>query len=115
MDTVDGLLKSARNDLDTATALLDVRHLAGDESVSLELAVEASAQWSAGAVDNAARLAARRSDRHDQYGEVAFELGPDLKNGRGGLRDVHSLRWAAASGVLSEDAATMLAHAHEVL
>ena len=115
VDTVDGLLKSARNDLDTATALLDVRHLAGDESVSLELAVEASAQWSAGAVDNASRLAARRSDRHDQHGEVAFELGPDLKNGRGGLRDVHSLRWAAASGVLSEDAATMLADAHEVL
>ncbi len=115
VDTVEGLLKSARNDLDTATALLDVRHLAGDESVSLELAVEASAQWSAGAVDNASRLAARRSDRHDQHGEVAFELGPDLKNGRGGLRDVHSLRWAAASGVLSEDAATMLADAHEVL
>ena len=72
VDTVDGLLKSARNDLDTATALLDVRHLAGDESVSLELAVEASAQWSAGAVDNAARLAARRSDRHDQYGCLLY-------------------------------------------
>src|SRR5205823_5787414 len=27
-------------------------------------------------------------------GEVAFLLEPDLKEGRGGMRDVHSLRWA---------------------
>lgn len=115
VDTIDGLLKSASHDLDTATALLDVRHLAGEESISLELAVQAAAQWSAGGSDNAGRLAERRSDRHEQNGEVAFELGPDLKNGRGGLRDVQSLRWAAASGVISEDAVTMLDEAREVI
>lgn len=115
VDTAEGLLRSARIDLDTATALLDIRHLAGDESVSLELAVMASAQWSAGAVDNAARLAERRGKRHTEFGEVAFELGPDLKNGRGGLRDVQSLRWAAATGVLAGSEIDDLDDAQEVL
>ena len=115
VDTIEGLLKSARHDLDTATALLDVRHLSGDEAISLELAVQAAAQWSSGGADNAARLAERRSARHEDHGEVAFELGPDLKNGRGGLRDVHSLRWVAASGVLSEDLVTILEESREVI
>ena len=32
-----------------------------------------------------------------QSGEVAFLLEPDLKEGRGGLRDVHAIRWAEAA------------------
>ena len=35
--------------------------------------------------------------RHETAGEVAFLLEPDLKEGRGGLRDVHALRWAEAA------------------
>src|SRR5438105_2163718 len=42
-------------------------------------------------------LAARVAARHERVGEVAFRLEPDLKEGRGGLRDVHSLRWAEAA------------------
>ncbi|MDO9222502.1 MAG: hypothetical protein Q7U20_02195, partial [Caulobacter sp.] len=34
--------------------------------------------------------------RHRQHGEVAFLLEPDLKEGRGGLRDVHALGWSEA-------------------
>ena len=36
-------------------------------------------------------------ERHAQSGEVAFLLEPDIKEGRGGLRDVHALRWAQAA------------------
>ena len=32
-----------------------------------------------------------------KFGEVAFLLEPDLKEGRGGLRDVHALGWASAA------------------
>ena len=44
-------------------------------------------------------LAARVDARHAQAGEVAFMLEPDLKEGRGGLRDVHSLHWAQAARI----------------
>jgi [protein-PII] uridylyltransferase len=102
VDTVDGLLKIARTDLDTATALLNVRLLAGDEGLSLELAIAGAEQWRADAEENASRLAERLEQQHAQHGEVAFGLGPDLKNGRGGLRDVQALEWARATGVLAD-------------
>jgi len=103
VDTVDGLLKIARTDLDTATALLSTRVLAGSDELALQLAVAAAEQWREHAVDNASRLAERLDDTHQQHGEVAFVLGPDLKDGRGGLRDVHALGWARATGVLADD------------
>ena len=116
VDTIDGLLKIARTDLDTATAMLSVRLLAGDESLALELAVKASEQWREDAANNAARLAQRVDELHEHYGEVAFGLGPDLKNGRGGLRDVHSLEWARATGVLAGTGSDVsLSGAKEVL
>ncbi len=100
VDTLDGLLRMARTDLDTATSLLATRHLAGDERLALDLAVAAGEQWRNDAAEHAVQLAERRAVIHEQHGDVAFELGPDLKNGRGGLRDVHALEWARATGVL---------------
>ena len=41
--------------------------------------------------------------RHEAAGEVAFLLEPDLKEGRGGLRDVHALHWAEAARSLLWD------------
>ncbi|CAN5808995.1 [protein-PII] uridylyltransferase [soil metagenome] len=54
--------------------------------------------------------------RHRAAGEVAFLLEPDLKEGRGGLRDVHALRWAEqARRVLLPGDAKSLAAAYGVL
>lgn len=116
VDTVDGLLKIARTDLDTATALLSTRLLVGAEELGLELAIAAAEQWREQAVDNAVRLAERLDDAHQQNGEVAFVLSPDLKDGRGGLRDVQALEWARATGVLADDGIdSALADAYETL
>ena len=116
VDTTEGLLKIARTDLDTATALLSVRLLVGSEDLALDLAVAASEQWRDNAVENATRLAERLDEGHEQHGEVAFVLGPDLKDGRGGLRDVHALSWAGATGVLADvEVDESLLAAHEVI
>ena len=42
-----------------------------------------------------AHLARTVSDRHSQRGDVAFQIEPHLKEGRGGLRDVHAMGWAS--------------------
>ena len=44
-----------------------------------------------------AALADATVARWDAYGELAFLLEPDLKEARGGLRDVHALRAVAAT------------------
>ena len=103
VDTVDGLLKIARTDLDTATALLSIRRLAGDEQIALELAVAAQAQWRGEPASHASELSNRVRMMHKEHGEVAFSLGPDLKSGRGGLRDVQALHWARSTGILEEE------------
>lgn len=91
--TVDEALDLAAGDLDTATSLLDIRLIGGEEKLVRELAEKSRAQWR----DNADRMLSLLSEgtrqRHAEAGEVAFLLEPDLKLSRGGLRDVHSLHW----------------------
>ncbi len=95
--TVAEALSLGRTSFDTATALLSTRHLAGDESLSEELHRSARAQWRARAPGVLSELAATVAQRHQRAGEVAFLLEPDLKEGRGGLRDVHALGWAGVA------------------
>jgi len=92
--TVRQALSLAGGDLDTATSLLDVRHLAGDETLTDDLRARALSQWQKSAKRGLDHLRLRVADRHERAGEVAFLLEPDLKDGRGGLRDVHALHWA---------------------
>lgn len=114
--TISDALDLARTDLDTATALLSVRHLAGESELTSNLAGQARSQWRSNAKRSLAELAERVKDRHDAEGEVAFLLEPDLKEGRGGMRDVHALRWAAAADPVSvESTDPVAAMAYETL
>ncbi len=88
-------LALARTDLDTATALLSARHLAGNADVTAVLVEAAMRQWQKRADQWLPRLAESVVERHRTSHEVAFMLEPDIKSGRGGLRDVHALRWAS--------------------
>lgn len=114
--TVKDALALAAEDIDTATGLLAVRHLAGADDLTVELADAAAAQWTKRAKRFLAMLRDGVAARQAQHGEVAFLLEPDLKDGRGGLRDIHALRWAqAARPVLEEGDAEALAEAERVL
>ncbi|MBS1264392.1 MAG: Bifunctional uridylyltransferase/uridylyl-removing enzyme [Acidimicrobiaceae bacterium] len=114
--TVGQILAVADGDLDTATSLLGARHVAGDRGLATELADGGRDQWMGSAEANLEALTARVAERHARHGEVAFRLEPELKEGRGGLRDVHSLAWAEATEpVLHASEAAGLSHAFEVL
>ena len=109
-------LALAADDLDTATSLLQVRHLAGSAALTADLADRALQQWQKRSKRWLEELVRRVRDRHERSGEVAFLLEPDLKEGRGGLRDVHALRWAeAARSLLWEGDDPALATAYDTL
>ena len=97
--TVKQATELAKSELDAATALLSVRLLAGDESLANELSIEGVKTWKAGASNRLPQLMQRVRDRQQDSGEVAFFLEPNLKEGYGGLRDIHALIWAEAAGV----------------
>jgi len=90
----------ATSDLDTATALLTCRHLAGDSALTADLIGIVAADWRSRRAHWLAQLAAGVAQRHEDAGEVAFLLEPNLKESSGGLRDIHALRWAEAAGAL---------------
>ncbi len=93
--TVDEAVALAAEDLETATGLLDTRHVAGDQTLSDALALKAEAGWQAGAKKQLPVLRNGLLELHAANGELAFLLEPDLKDSKGGLRDLHGLRWLA--------------------
>lgn len=114
--TVREALRLADEDLDTATSFLTLRHLAGDATLTAALQQRWISQWGKRSKRWLKELGERVDARHAVAGEVAFHLEPNLKDGRGGLRDVHTLRWAeAAESVLLEGDDAALQAAYDVL
>lgn len=89
----------AREDLATATSVLDWRFLAGDRALSDEFVWRVSGSlFSTSELERwGARLAAEVERRHERFGDSVYLLEPDVKNGAGGLRDLDIFRWAAAA------------------
>lgn len=87
----------ARDDLATATALLDARHIAGDRALTAELVRATLGVLSPGGNPNEliAALAAEKKARHDRFGASLYLLEPNLKQGIGALRDLGTALWAA--------------------
>ena len=97
--SVEQTLRLASTDLETATSLLNARLVAGDSTLLEELLTRNEQQWVRHGLDRLDELVRNVNRRHRLSGEVAFLLEPDLKEGRGGLRDVHAINWAARAGI----------------
>ena len=89
----------ARADLKVALGLLHARHVAGDPELTSTLRLGALEDWRAAARTRLADLQALHVERAQRCGELAFLLEPDLKDARGGLRDVHAIQAVAAAWV----------------
>lgn len=82
--------------LDAATAVLDARLLAGDQEL-LSGAHGAVLEPLRADLDVFVdRLADAARDRRERYGSTTYLLEPDLKEGGGGLRDIHAFGWLEA-------------------
>lgn len=114
--SIEAFIKLAAGDLETATSLFSLRHLAGDEVVTHRLAEHAARQRESLSAAWLRELVERTDERRRSAGDVAHELEPDLKEGRGGLRDVHTLGWVQTLGVeLPDEVDELVARNGEVL
>ncbi len=92
--TIKQSLTLAAEELERATAFLDVRLIAGDPTLVAKFVADRDKLWRKKRDELMTNLATTVENRHGVQGDVAFRLEPDLKEGRGGLRDLHALAWA---------------------
>src|SRR5665213_3631390 len=94
--TVGECVKLARADMTIRTSLLESRLLTGDEALAQNLKgrFRDEVVKGTGAEFVAAKLQ-ERDDRHARAGASRFMVEPNVKEGKGGLRDLHTLFWIA--------------------
>ncbi|OBK46540.1 [protein-PII] uridylyltransferase [Mycobacterium sp. 1081908.1] len=89
--TVPGALGVANTDMIAALGMLDARHIAGDARLSEELIAGARRQWRSAIRSRMGELIEITQARWQRCGRISQRAEPDLKSGRGGLRDVQLL------------------------
>lgn len=77
-----------------STAFLDTRLIAGERRLMAEIDALTASAWRNDRDKLLDHLADTVSARHEKRGDAAFQIEPHLKEGRGGLRDVHAMGWA---------------------
>jgi len=92
---------AASSDLKVALGLLDIRLICGDADLVSAVQQDAIDDWRGRSRERLPQLRLSLSERHLRAGELAYLLEPDLKEARGGLRDITALRAIALSGAVS--------------
>jgi [protein-PII] uridylyltransferase len=87
-------VKLAKSDMTIATSLIDARLILGNEMLFSELVQQFKTQFlkpNARAFIDAKM--AERDERHRSSGDARYRVEPNIKDGKGGLRDLHTLNW----------------------
>src|SRR3982075_2421332 len=93
---VDESIRQARGDMTIRTAILETRFLTGDRPLYDELVGRFDKEVVQGtAAEFVTAKLAEREERHRRAGQSRYLVEPNVKDGKGGLRDLHTLFWIA--------------------
>ncbi|MGK6316127.1 [protein-PII] uridylyltransferase [Neorhizobium sp. DT-125] len=94
--TVEECIRLSKTDMTIRTAILESRYICGREALVKELETRFDREIVAdtGPEFIAAKLA-ERDQRHQKAGDTRYLVEPNVKEGKGGLRDLHTLFWIA--------------------
>lgn len=92
--TIDECLRLSKSDTTICTSILEARFLTGDEALfeemldrfDKEVVQKTTSQYIHAKLEE-------RDDRHKRMGETRYVVEPNVKDGKGGLRDLHTLFW----------------------
>jgi [protein-PII] uridylyltransferase len=94
--SIEECLTEGAKDTTIRTALLDARHVAGDPALFGDFHQRfRQGCKDARAADYIAAKQAERAQRHKKFGDSPFLVEPNVKEGKGGLRDLQTLYWIA--------------------
>src|ERR1043166_8712251 len=94
--SIDESIRQARGDMTIRTAILETRFLTGDRALYDELVERFDKEVVQGtAAEFVTAKLAEREERHRRGGHSRYLVEPNVKDGKGGLRDLHTLFWIA--------------------
>ena len=94
--TIRDCIRLGREDYTIRTALLERRLIAGEPALAEELGTRLQKELFKGtAADYIEAKLAERAERHRKQGGQRYMVEPNVKEGKGGLRDLQTLYWIA--------------------
>jgi len=92
--SISEMIRMCKDDLTVRTAMLEARYVWGDRAVY----DEARVRFANDVVKDSAKTfveekLAERDERHKRMGDSRYVVEPNVKEGKGGLRDLHTLFW----------------------
>ncbi|MEZ2130917.1 MULTISPECIES: [protein-PII] uridylyltransferase [unclassified Sinorhizobium] len=107
--TIEECISLSRSDMTIRTAILEARYICGLRSLEneLETRFDKEITTNTGPEFIAAKLA-ERDERHRKAGDTRYLVEPNVKEGKGGLRDLHTLFWISKYYYHVRDAAELV-------
>jgi [protein-PII] uridylyltransferase len=94
--SIDECIKLAKGDNTILTSILEARFICGEKNLFGDLTLRFRREIvQTSAKKFVTEKLAERDLRHSKSGESRYAVEPDLKDGKGGLRDLHTLFWIA--------------------
>lgn len=92
--SLDDMVRMAKSDLTICTAQLEARYIWGDQLLYEEAAARFDREVQSGTGRSfVTNKLLERTARHERMGDSRYVVEPNLKEGKGGLRDLHTLFW----------------------
>lgn len=127
--SVDENIAQAKADFTIRTTLLEARWVWGDQDLANELLTRFKKEVKRGTAQEFVKAKlTERDERHQKLGDSRYRLEPNVKEDKGGLRDLHTLFWIAKylygvsdirkltdNGIIDDDAAGRFMKAHDFL
>ncbi len=109
--SIDECIRQSKADITIRTAILEARFLLGDKALFEELVARFDDQVVRNtAAEFVTAKLAEREDRIRRAGQSRYLVEPNIKDGKGGLRDLHTLFWIAKYVYRVRDASELVKH-----
>ena len=109
--SVEDCLRLGKRDVTIATAMLESRPVWGDADLYAELRRRFAAEMMArGGPRFVEAKLAERDARHRRFGDSRYVVEPNVKEGKGGLRDLHTLYWIGKFLFAIDEVAALVEH-----
>jgi [protein-PII] uridylyltransferase len=110
IQTVSQCITLAQNDVSFMTSILDMRFIFGNQQLTSQLTTQSNQIISCSAETFYHLKIEEQQQRHEKFGETAYRLEPNIKQGPGGLRDLQTIRWVAQSQYQIDTLAKLIPH-----